>query len=157
MRNTEGAFHWIIKILELHGIAYKISGGFAARVYGATRELADIDIEVAEGDIPKIAEEVKPYIIFGPARYQDENWDLELLTLNYEGQEIDIASASGKIFNQQTKQWELGSTDLEDFEIKEVFGASVRMESLDSLIKYKSKLAREVDLEDIRQLKNEKN
>ena len=70
MKNTEKAFHWITDILEKYNISYKISGGFAARLYGADRELADIDIEVADADILKISGDVTPYIIFGPASLQ---------------------------------------------------------------------------------------
>lgn len=153
MKNTEAAFNWIIDILERHEIAYRISGGLAARVYGDTRELADIDIEVADADIIKIIDDVKAYIVFGPACYKDENWDLELLTLNYEGQAIDIGGANAKIFNHKTKQWESYFCDLESFEMREVFGRTVPVEPEDSLIAYKTKLAREVDLEDVRQLK----
>ena len=152
MRNTEAAFNWILDILERHGITYKISGGFAARVYGVKRELADIDIEVADADTLKIVDDVKPYIIFGPARYKDENWDLELMTLNYQDQEIDIAGTGAKIFNQKTKQWEPCSGNLENIEMKDVFSRKVPIESKASLIAYKTKLAREVDLEDVRQL-----
>ncbi|RJQ26550.1 MazG-related protein [Candidatus Parcubacteria bacterium] len=154
MKNTEHAFHWIVDILERHGITYRISGGLAARAYGVNRELADIDIEIADADIPNIVDDVKPYIIFGPARYNDEHWDLELMTLNYEDQEIDIAGIKAKIFNSETKQWEPCSDNLESIEIKEVFGRKVPIESMDSLIAYKTKVGREVDLEDIEQLKN---
>ena len=152
MKNTEAAFHWIIDILQHHGMVYKISGGFAARVYGVNRELADIDIEVADVDIIKIINDVKPFIVFGPARYKDDNWDLELMTLKYEGQEIDIAGTNAKIFNYETTQWEPCSGNLESIEMKDVFGRKVPIESSDSLIAYKTKLAREVDLEDVRQL-----
>jgi hypothetical protein len=153
MKNTETAFNWIIDILERHGITYKISGGFAARVYGVNRELADIDIEVADADILKIVDDVRPYIIFGPARYKDDNWNLELMTLKYEDQEIDVAGTGAKIFNHKTKQWEPCSGNLESIEMKEVFGRKVPIELLNSLIAYKTKLAREVDLEDVRQLR----
>ena len=152
MRDTEKAFHWIINILKKHGIEYKISGGFAALAYGVDRELADIDIEMADTDILKVAEDAKSYIIFGPARYKDEKWDLQLMTLNYEGQEIDIASTNAKIFNQATRQWEEIPSDLKNYELKEAFGMNVPVETLDSLITYKLKLAREVDVEDVRQL-----
>jgi len=152
MRETEKAFLWIIDILEKKEIQYRISGGFAARVYGVDRELADIDIEIADEDISLIQEDVKPYIIFGPARYQDENWDLNLLTLEYLGQEIDLASAEAKIFDQKTKSWENWVSDLGDFDVKEVFNKKIPLEPVQSLISYKNKLAREVDLEDVRQL-----
>ncbi|MFA7315210.1 MAG: hypothetical protein WC059_00195 [Candidatus Paceibacterota bacterium] len=153
MRNTEKAFLWIINILEKNKINYKISGGFAARIYGVNRELADIDIVVMAKDIPCIAEETREYIIFGPKRYKDENWDLELLTLNYEGQEIDIAEADVKIFNQLTRKWVLCSAQFNNTVQIDVYGKKVVVEDIDSLISYKSKLARQVDLEDVRQLK----
>lgn len=152
MKNTEVAFNWIVDILERYGITYKISGGFAARVYGVNRELADIDIDVADSDILKIAEGARSHIVFGPARYKDDNWDIELMTLKYEGQEIDIAGIASKFFNHETKQWESSLDNLQSIEMKEVFGRKVPIESRDSLIAYKTKLAREVDLEDVRQL-----
>lgn len=153
-RDTEAAFNWIINILEYHKIKYKVCGGLAARVYGANRELADIDIEVANVDIAKIVSDVRPFIIFGPDHYKDENWDLELMTLKYKGQEIDIAETEARIFNKATKEWQICSSNPESVEIKEVFGRYVPIESKESLIDYKSKLGREVDLEDIRQLQN---
>lgn len=153
MRNTEKAFHWITDLLEQQGILYKISGGLAARLYGARRELADIDVEVSDVDVGRVAEYVKPFIIFGPERYIDENWNLELMTLNYEGQEIDIAGTDANIFNKKNNRWEDCPGDLQTIEIKEVFGRRVPVESLESLIAYKSILARDVDLEDLRQLK----
>lgn len=152
MKNTEKAFHWIIDILEKNEIQYKISGGFAARVHGVERELADIDIEILDNDIDKITEEVASYIQFGPGRYKDNDWDLELMTLSYEGQEIDIAGTGAKIFNKQTHVWEKISSNLDSIETKEVFGRVVPIESRASLILYKGKIGREVDLEDIRQL-----
>jgi hypothetical protein len=153
MKNTEKAFLWITDILEQKGIKYKISGGFAARIYGVDRELADIDIEMENTGIPLIEETVNPYIISGPERYKDDNWDLEVMTLVYEGQEIDIAGIEAKIFNVQTKQWEELKNDLNDNTIMEIYGKKVPIESISNLIAYKTKLSREVDIKDVRQLK----
>lgn len=152
MKNTEKAFHWIIDILENNEIKYKISGGFAARIYGVNRELADIDIEVADNDIKNISKYVDNYIKFGPAHYKDNNWDLELMTLTYEEQEIDIAGTGAKIFNKQSSRWEQSSGDLNDIQMKKVFGKIIPVESLKTLISYKSKLSRDVDIEDVKQL-----
>src|SRR3989338_11339919 len=44
MKNTQEALIWIIGVLKRHSIPFRISGGFAAKIYGSTRELADIDI-----------------------------------------------------------------------------------------------------------------
>lgn len=154
MKDPEKTFHWIIGILEKADIKYKISGGLAAQAYGVHRELADIDIEVADKDIKLIQEIVKPYIIFGPERYTDKDWDLNLMTLNHRGQEIDIAGTNAQIFDKESQSWENCPGDLETVEMKEIFGKIVPTESRDSLIAYKTKLARPVDIEDIRQLTN---
>lgn len=76
MKNTEEAFRWIVGILEKHQISFQISGGFAARMYGVSRELADIDIDVLEKDLSILYSHVKDFAIYGPTRYQDEHWDI---------------------------------------------------------------------------------
>lgn len=152
MKDTESAFNWIIDLLEHRGITYRISGGLAARIYGSNRELADIDIEIEDEDIQKLVEDVRTFIIFGPAHYKDEDWDLELMTLKYRGQEIDLAGTQAKIFDKQTQSWSSCSSDLKDVEMKEVFGRTVPVESKESLIEYKTKIGRNVDIEDVRQL-----
>jgi len=151
MKNTEKAFLWITEILEGMNVSYKISGGFAARAYGVNRELADI--EVNDKDIALISGAVHPYIVYGPERYKDDNWDLHLMTLQYEGQEIDISGIEAKVFNKEHGVWENAGSDVDEYELIEVYGKKVPIEKLNTLIAYKTKLSREVDIEDVRQLK----
>jgi hypothetical protein len=84
----------------------------------------------------------------------DENWKIVLMTLNYEGQEIDICSTEAQIFNQKMKTWEQRNGNLENSINTEIYGKSIKIDSIQSLISYKSKLGREVDIEDVKQLKN---
>jgi hypothetical protein len=149
VRDTEAAFHFVIDLLEQHRIEYKITGGFAARLYGANRELADIDIEVKETDLPLLASLVADYTTYPLQRYQDDNWDLMLLTVNYRGQEIDLASQTAKIFNQQTVQWEVRTSELTNYELHTVYGREVKVETRTALVVYKLKLARAVDVDDV--------
>ncbi len=153
VKNTEGAFKWIVGLLQKHSIPFQISGGLAARLYGSTRDLADIDIGIPDDRFDDLYRDVKQYIIYGPERYLDDEWDLKLMTLKYQGQEIDIAGRDNiKIFDKSNKIWTPAHRDLTISEDKEVYGIIVPVIPKESLIAYKSKIARYVDLEDIRQL-----
>lgn len=152
MRNTREAFNWIVDILEKENIPFVISGGLAARYYGAKRKLADIDIEVSKLDIPLIASKVNQYIVFGPKRYIDNNWDLELLTLKYKGQEIDIADKDSKLFNKHSNKWESSNSNNDKYTKGEILGRIVKIESMEELMKYKTKLMRKCDIKDLNEL-----
>ena len=56
-RHTKEAFEWIISILRNHKIPFEIIGGFAARLYGSRRMLADIDIDIPKKKIKRILSE----------------------------------------------------------------------------------------------------
>ena len=152
MRNTKKAFLWMINILEENNIKYRISGGLAARAYGAKRKIADIDIEVLEKDIDNVYERVKDFVVYGPKIYKDENWDLMLMTLKYQGQEIDVAAVESKIFSKKIKAWMKKPGNLKDSNLKNIFGIKVYVEKLEFLVRYKKILSRDVDIEDLRQL-----
>jgi len=150
MKNTEKALIWIINILKIHNIQFHIAGGFAAKFYGSQRELADIDLDIPEEKFELILPEVKEYITYGPKQYKDDTWDLYLMSLQYKGQDIDIAGAyKVKLYNKKARQWESARTDFNKDEIKEIFGLKVPVMNLEELISYKSKIQRGVDIEDL--------
>lgn len=151
MKDTESAFKWIVSIIHSKNIPYQITGGFAARLYGSRRELADIDIEIPNIDFEKIITEVKPYIIYGPERYVDENWDLKLMTLEYKNQLIDMCGEA-TIFDQNIKTWVKEKVDFTKSINLTVYGVEVKVVPKEDLISYKNKLLREVDIEDIEAL-----
>lgn len=153
IRNTKKAFKWIVKILQKHKITFEVRGGFAARAYGSGRELADIDIQVKNIKTETFVSKVKNFIIWGPKRYKDNNWDLFLLTLKYKGQVIDISGlGSTKIFNKAEKKWEPLAFDPFFSIQKEIYGIKVPIISLRRLINYKKKLSRRVDIQDVKNL-----
>ncbi len=153
MKNTEKAFKWIVNILNKNNIPYQISGGFAARLYGSNRELADIDIGIPDEGFNIIYSEVKDYIIYGPKHYLDDEWDLKLMTLKYENQKIDLAGRDSiKIFDKLNKKWIPAHRDMTLSENKEVYGIIVPVIPKASLIAYKKKIMRKVDIEDIKNL-----
>lgn len=153
MKKTKSAFIWIVDILREHNISFLISGGLAAKIYGSKRALADIDIEVNDKDITFLREKVKKYIIYGPKKYKDSEFDLLLMTLKYKGQEIDICGKDSlKLYNKQKKAWRREKRNLNDFTLKKIYGKLVPVIPLSSLISYKKKISRAVDLKDVKNL-----
>ena len=150
VKNTESAFKWIVGLLKKNNIPFQISGGFAARLYGSTRPLFDIDIDIPDNCFAKLIPFVQDYIVYGPKRFRDECWDLLLMTLKYENQEIDISGCKTiRLFNCETKKWESCGEDLNDVEEKGVYGEKVPVIKKEYLIAYKNIIRRPTDLEDI--------
>lgn len=151
--HSKAALSWIVAIFKKHNIPFQISGGLAAIAYGAVRPLADIDIDIPDAAFDLIMADVNDYIIYGPARYKSEKWDLLLMTLNYHGQEIDIGGADEtRIFNEKTHQWQKLTDDFSKVEMKEIFGLQLPVIPYENLVAYKKILAREVDLIDLKEI-----
>jgi len=131
---------WIVKIISINGINYQITGGLAANLYGSSREVYDIDIEVHDADVYKVYEVCKDYVIYGPERYMDDNFDLLLMTLDYGGQLIDVCGIDSMYIRGWLQLIDLNTS-------VEINGMKVVL--LADLIAYKKLLNREVDLIDV--------
>lgn len=157
MEKQEQTFRWIVGILQSRRIPFEITGGLAAKAFGSSRTVNDIDIDIAKKDFPRIKGEVLPYIVFGPGQYKDERWSCYLLELDFNGIGIDITALKEVyIRDARTGKWEHRPADLSRAEIKEIYGMSVPVMNKDDLISYKSMLTGEhqkVDIEAI--LKND--
>ena len=154
---TRVALIWITDILIRHHIPFQITGGLAVQAYGSTRELADIDIEIPEDDFIKIRDDVASYITFGPENHKSELWDLFLITLNYNGQEIDISGAyHTKIFNKIDNCWVCLNVDLAKANYIDIDGLILPVIPCAELIAYKEILSRPVDVLDLIHLKQAK-
>jgi len=153
MNNLKTALIWITDILKKHSVPFQITGGLAARAYGATRPIADIDIDIPEDKFDIIKNEVVSFITYGPDQFKSKTWDLLLMTLNYHGQVIDLSGAyRTKIFNGETGLWQLLAEDLSKAHPQNIFGLQLPVIPLDVLITYKKALSREVDIIDIQEI-----
>lgn len=153
MKNPKKALIWITDILKKHKIPFQITGGLAAIAYGATRPLEDIDIDIPDDSFHLIREEVKPYIIYGPEIFKSDQWNILLMTLNYEGQEIDLSGVDYTyVLNYATKSWEKLIEDLSNAPFKKVLGIELPVIPYDKLCHYKKMLSRNVDLLDIQEI-----
>jgi hypothetical protein len=151
---AERAFHWIVDILQHRNIPFQISGGLAARVYGSTRPLNDIDIDVPDERLEEIVPDVREWIQLGPLHLVDERWDLQLMVLNYNGQPIDVCGARAvKICDVRDGVWKNSPADLSTAQVHEVFGIRVPVAERRFLADYKQMLAGEHQVEDVRAIR----
>lgn len=142
MDKLENGLKWISGILTSHNIPYQITGGLAAHAYGATRPINDIDIDIPEDRFAEILEEVRPYLTYGPERHTENVWDVYLMTLDHEGQEIDIGGANDtRVKDEKTGVWHAVTADLTAVERKTICGVDVPVVKKTDLIEYKSWLA----------------
>lgn len=151
----EKALKWIVAILKKHSVPFQISGGFAAHIYGSKRPVNDIDLDVPEKKLQTIVADVEKYITFGPGRFQDDKWDLDIIVLNYEGQMIDISGAyTTKIYDEKKRKWENYPSKFETAHIKNVYGIQVPVMDPKYLIEYKKILNGEHQKVDIHAVEN---
>ncbi len=148
--NAPTALAWIAGILNGHKIPFQVTGGLAARIYGSTRPLADIDLDVPEESLPMLAVLLAGHVVFGPARFRDQEWDIMLLTVNYAGCDIDLGGAYGaRVFDRAAQSWVPVVADLGTAVRLKVFGIEVPVIAKDALISYKRRLDRDVDRMDV--------
>lgn len=138
---TTRALKWMVEILNRLNINYQIVGGFAAKMYGSPRPVNDIDFDVHDEDLIRIVPEISQYIKFGPALFKNEKWDCLLITLEYQGQEIDISGAdTTKISNLEMTKWiEYPKHDFNTMKFV-VEGTSINVMNPVELMEYKSEL-----------------
>lgn len=152
MKDTKKALSWIVGILNKHEVPFQISGGFAAKLHGSTRPLWDIDIDIPNEKFGDIMPDIETYLVSTPERFRNDNFDLLVMTLNYEGQEIDISGGDDIKIQDTQGEWHVNASDFSRYELKEAYGLTVPVIKKEDLIRYKKILNRPVDLEDIKQI-----
>jgi hypothetical protein len=95
---TLNALKWITEILDKHKVPYRVGGGFAAYIYGAVRKINDIDITFPGKYFQIIIPEVSSYVTYNFCHSVDKKWDCDGLTLEYNGQEIDMTDSNIILF-----------------------------------------------------------
>ena len=152
---TTDALRWIVEILNRNNIPYKIGGGFAAKVYGSSRRINDIDISLSGKYFPILLSETSDYITVGPKHYLNEKWDCDTISINYSGQDIDITDIDTlKMTNLEKTKWinviEIRLSDSKKININEI---DISVMDPQDLIAYKKELGGEHQLIDIRATK----
>jgi hypothetical protein len=133
-------------------IRYQLTGGMAARLYGSSRALNDIDIEVNERDIERVQIALAEYVTKGLYRLIDDSFDIWMMTLNIDGTPVDISQAAPILLRGVVGSWQRFDAHIENSKIINVRGIPISVVELDGLLSYKTVLGRSVDLEDTKKL-----
>lgn len=97
---------FLLPILGRSHYTYHITGGFAAHLFGATREVNDIDIALPQRDFLALSEELKNFVVEGPARLRAPPWDLWLTVLRIGEQTIDLSGdEEPRVQHKSTGEW----------------------------------------------------
>jgi len=88
--------------------------------------------------------------VWGPDRYKNPRWDLQLLRLNYDGQDIDLGGAfDTKLYDADKKEWVGSVVDFSKKREFEVDGLKIYVMDPYELIAYKKILSRDCDKKDV--------
>lgn len=140
--------------LKENSVAFQVTGGLAAKVYGSTRPLYDIDLEVSHLDIQKVRVIFKDYIVDDFYHLQDNVFDIYLLSFKIDGVNVDIGQVEENYFTSPSGERKRIDSDLSKAVIIDVDGISVPVQDKGELLEYKRFMSREVDLKDIFDIEN---
>lgn len=128
-------------------------GGLAARAWGGTRDLVDLDFYVPLDVIPMLARALAPSAAGGPVHVKGAHWDLTLLRLDLDGCAVEFGAAEDARWRDaRTGAWRSAAIDFSRHEMREIFGVRVPVMLRDELIAYKAALDRDVDAIDLHDL-----
>jgi hypothetical protein len=153
MGDTARALAWIVHTPRQHQIPFQAVGGLAARAYGATRPIIDLDFYIAMERFDDLRTSVAPFIRWGPQYYRDNSWDITFVKLEYAEQKIELGGVTNAMFfNRQANQWVAQVIDFHRSVLIEVLGTVVPVMPKAELIAYKRMLDRPVDQADIAEM-----
>lgn len=152
-QRAEAALRWIADILDARNVPYQIVGGLAARAYGATRRINDIDLYAPASELGSVLELIEPFVTRPLAHYRDQHWDLVFMRLEYGGQPIEIAVGDdAKYRDSRLGEWHDAAVDYAASERLNVLGVSVPVIPRYQLLSYKRRLDRTVDRADVEEI-----
>jgi hypothetical protein len=67
-----------------------VSVGFAAKLRGSPRQLRDIDLDIPDKYLEKVAKIAEKHVAQGPEKHESRAFKNNILKLEYNGVKIDI-------------------------------------------------------------------
>ncbi len=150
--NHRETLKFLVEILGQHNIQYQFTGGLAGNVYGSTWPLHDIDLEVAQNDIGRVADILQDYTVRPLSRFVDEEFDLMLLGLRINQVDVEINQVEDAWIFTNGIRTQL-NTDLSRKNKMNFLNLELYVQPLEDIIKYKNLLGRQADINDLMKLK----
>ncbi|HEX9726969.1 MAG TPA: gamma-glutamylcyclotransferase [Gemmatimonadales bacterium] len=153
MASIARTFDWIVRRLRGAAVPFQLVGGAAARAYGATRPVVDLDFYVPDEVLAALHDALTPYAAGAPSRVVSDHWDVACLAVTHEGQAIELGGADSARFRRgPSAPWNAAAVAFDRATPVRVFGVTVPVMARDQLLAYKKVLGREVDLLDCHEL-----
>jgi hypothetical protein len=149
--SQECALRRLIGILDEAGACYQFTGGFAGNLHGSRWPLHDLDVDVAQQDLPRLTELLRPYTTRPLGLYVDDEFELHLWRGEIDGVPIDVSQAEEAYARAGGRRGPLG-TRLELRQRVPVLDLEVWVQPLGELIAYKELIGRSADVADLRAL-----
>lgn len=142
MNQLAAALDWILPLLKGKDIPFYVTGGFAAHLYGATRPVNDIDIDLPMRSIDSCIDSMRSFVESSPHRYKDSTWNIYGATLNFDGQLIDVTTdAEPRVHNKLTGEWDPLEMNFDHIVWIHAYGHDIPVQNPHDLMSYKSKIA----------------
>ncbi len=148
------ALSWLANLLDRHAVSYQVVGGLAARAYGATRPVVDVDLYMPFDQAQPLLAEIQPFIVRQPLPHRSDSWDLVYLALEYADVYIEIGDSSThpRFYNRVDARWEAQRLDFDASVTAALFGVMMKVMPREELVRYKRMLDRDVDHEDLEEM-----
>lgn len=144
------AMAWLADLFRDHDVRYAAAGGLAARSWGATRPLVDLDFFVYAEDLDRVECDLAPYVVRPLTALKDDHWDLSFMRLEYGGVPLELSVAEGARYRESaTGEWHDTCPDFSACPEREILGVRLRVMNRDDLVAYKRRVDRAVDRADI--------
>lgn len=145
------ALEWISGFLDELGIPFQVAGGLAAIAHGSRRPLHDIDIYVPGGSLERLLPHLDDeHLSRGPLHHRDEHWDCVFVELHHAGVEIELADADRTRYRAgEEEPWHDAEVDFDGGVRREVYGVELPVMGRTELVRYKRRIGRDVDVEDV--------
>lgn len=144
------ALAWLCDLLRERGVRFAAVGGLAARAWGASRPLVDLDFLVAGEDLDRVEPDLAPFVVRPLSPHRDDRREFSCLRLEYGGVPIELAIAEGARYREaSTGEWHLEEIALARCPRRQVLGMPLPVLAREDLLRLKRRLDRAIDRADV--------